>query len=314
MSSRVETSTPPHTPHPIGPYNHIAKVGQFITIGGTAGFDPASGELAGPDVSTQTRQILTSFAVMLASVGSDLEHIVHCNVFLKDMGDFDEMNRAYSEQLGNHRPARTVIGVAELPKPGVLLTMNVTAVTSDVFGRCIDSSLSVVRYDGRVRQFAPGLHVFIQVRERPMQPIRSIVAVLLAALLLTLVGCGAPPVTFAEVPVHPEMTPMERGSNSIADAFASSLETSLTERGTVELQLYSVPNAVMWEEIDGFYSSALAESDWKLAAELQQESAGINTTGWMRGSFASEQGLMVGYAPDMLGDGAFLIVALFSEG
>jgi 2-iminobutanoate/2-iminopropanoate deaminase len=133
MSTRVETFTPPHTPEPIGPYNHIAKVGQFISIGGTAGVDPASGKLAGPDVYAQTRQILQSFAIMLAAVGSDLEHIVHCNIFLKNMHDFDEMNRAYSEHMGSHRPARTVIGVAELPKPGVLLTMNVTAVTKEVF-------------------------------------------------------------------------------------------------------------------------------------------------------------------------------------
>jgi 2-iminobutanoate/2-iminopropanoate deaminase len=45
------------------------------------------------------------------------------------MKDFEEMNRAYIDIMGNHRPARTVIGVAELPKPGVLLTMNLTAVT-----------------------------------------------------------------------------------------------------------------------------------------------------------------------------------------
>jgi len=129
MSPKVETSTPPNTPEPIGPYNHIAKVGQWITIGGTAGVNPASGQLAGADVYTQARQILESFRVMLESVGSDLNHVVHVNVFLKDMRDFEEMNRAYVEVMGNHRPARTVIGVHELPKPGVLLTMNLTAVT-----------------------------------------------------------------------------------------------------------------------------------------------------------------------------------------
>jgi 2-iminobutanoate/2-iminopropanoate deaminase len=47
------------------------------------------------------------------------------------MRDFDAMNRAYIDMMGSHRPARTVIGVNELPKPGVLLTMNLTAVTKD---------------------------------------------------------------------------------------------------------------------------------------------------------------------------------------
>jgi 2-iminobutanoate/2-iminopropanoate deaminase len=127
----IETSTPPNTPTPIGPYSHVARVGTWITIGGTAGSDPATGQLAGPDVAAQTRRILDSFAVMLETVGSDLAHVVHLNVFLLRMSDFDAMNAAYVERMGTHRPARTVIGVHELPKPGVLLTMNLTAVTKD---------------------------------------------------------------------------------------------------------------------------------------------------------------------------------------
>ena len=106
-------------------------VGELITIGGTAGFDPATGQLAGPDAYLQTRQILDSFKVMLESVGSDLNHVLHVNVFLQRMADFEEMNRAYVEKMGEHRPARTVIGVHELPKPGVMLTMNLTAVARE---------------------------------------------------------------------------------------------------------------------------------------------------------------------------------------
>jgi 2-iminobutanoate/2-iminopropanoate deaminase len=131
MTNTVETSTPANTPTPIGPYNHIARVGTFISVGGTAGVNPATGQLAGPDVYSQAKQILESLRVMLESVDSDLDHIMHVNVFLKDMRDFEEMNRAYIDMLGNHRPARTVVGVAELPKPGVLLTMNLTAVTKE---------------------------------------------------------------------------------------------------------------------------------------------------------------------------------------
>ena len=127
----VKTSTPVNTPTPIGPYNHVAKVGDFITIGATAGVDPTTGKLAGDDVASQTSQILDSFKVMLESVGSDLAHIVHVTVFLGEMSDFDEMNAAYVAKMGDHRPARTVIGVRELPKPGVLLTINLTAVTAD---------------------------------------------------------------------------------------------------------------------------------------------------------------------------------------
>jgi 2-iminobutanoate/2-iminopropanoate deaminase len=109
----------------------LPKVGNFITIGGTAGVNPATGLLAGTDIGSQTRQILDSFQVMLDSVGSDLALVVHVIIFLGEMSDFEAMNAAYSEKMGDHRPARTVIGVRELPKPGVLLTMNLTAVAAD---------------------------------------------------------------------------------------------------------------------------------------------------------------------------------------
>ena len=100
MKLTIETSTPPGTMTPVGPYSHIAKAGPFITIGGTAGVDPATGELAGPDVTSQTRQILDAFAVMLASVGAGLSDIMHINIFLTDIADFAEMNAAYAEKMG----------------------------------------------------------------------------------------------------------------------------------------------------------------------------------------------------------------------
>ncbi len=65
MTNTIETSTPANTPQPIGPYNYLAKVGQFIRIGSTAGVNPASGQLAGPDVYSQAEQILRSVRVML---------------------------------------------------------------------------------------------------------------------------------------------------------------------------------------------------------------------------------------------------------
>src|ERR671925_580139 len=105
--------------------------GSHRAIGGTAGFDPATGKMAGHDIRSQTLRILQSFEVMLESVGSDLNHVVHVNVFLRDMKDFEAMNAAYVEMMGDHRPARTAIAVRDLPKPDVLLTMNLTAVTRE---------------------------------------------------------------------------------------------------------------------------------------------------------------------------------------
>jgi 2-iminobutanoate/2-iminopropanoate deaminase len=131
MGYPVETLTPPNTPTPIGPYSHVARAGPFLSISGTAGVDPATGLLAGDSAYAQTARILESFSVMLASAGSDLQHVLHVNVFLKDIRDFEEMNRAYVDKMGSHRPARTVVGVHDLPKPGARLTMNLTAVSRE---------------------------------------------------------------------------------------------------------------------------------------------------------------------------------------
>ncbi len=68
---------------------------------------------------------------MLKSVGSDLAHVLHIQVFLLEMHDFDRMNEAYIHVMGDHRPARTVVGARELPKPGFRVLMNLTAVVAD---------------------------------------------------------------------------------------------------------------------------------------------------------------------------------------
>ena len=126
-NSVVKTYKPANTMVPIGHYSHIAIFENLITIGATAGVNPATGRLAGPDIGSQTRQILDAFEIMLTSAGSALEQIIHINVFLKDMKYFDEMDAAYAEKIGVCRPARTAIAVCGLPKKDALITMNLTA-------------------------------------------------------------------------------------------------------------------------------------------------------------------------------------------
>ena len=128
---KVETFTPDTVMKPIGPYSHVAKAGPFIAISGTAGVDPATGRLAGDDAYTQARQILKSFRILLESAGSSLRQVMHVHVYLTDIADFEEMNRAYREAFRDHLPARTVIGVNALPKEGALLTMDLSAVARD---------------------------------------------------------------------------------------------------------------------------------------------------------------------------------------
>jgi 2-iminobutanoate/2-iminopropanoate deaminase len=123
----VQTFTPDNVMKPIGPYSHIARAGPMIFISATAGVDPATGELAGQDTYSQARHILRSFRSMLESVGASMDQVMHVHVFMLNMSDFEDMNRAYREEFGTHQPARSVVGVNALPKAGALLTMNLTA-------------------------------------------------------------------------------------------------------------------------------------------------------------------------------------------
>jgi len=122
--------TPEGVMAPIGPYSHIAKSGNFIAISAIAGVDPATGELVGVDIESQTRQIMESLGLLLCAADSDFSRVLHINVHLKNMSDFDRMNLVYSNYLDDIRPARTVIAVSDVPKQGALLTMNLTAVSA----------------------------------------------------------------------------------------------------------------------------------------------------------------------------------------
>jgi hypothetical protein len=86
------------------------------------------------------------------------------------------------------------------------------------------------------------------------------------------------------------------------------------ENITLETKTYALPDDATWGDIKSFYSEKLAGTDWKSADELSDESAEeFKTIGWQRGPASSEQLLVVGYLPDLFGDGATLIVMLFSE-
>ena len=131
MVHSLQTFIPANLPQPLGPYSHVAKAGQLITISAIAGMDPGTGKLVGQDAYSQARQTLKLCEVMLAAADSDLEHVVHINLFLKKIEDLDEVDRACDETLGRDRPAGTVVVVPDLPKPGALVTMSLIAITRD---------------------------------------------------------------------------------------------------------------------------------------------------------------------------------------
>jgi len=102
-------------PQPVGPYSPAVSFDRLIFVSGQGATDPATGELAGPDVETQTEQVFKNIATILEAAGSSLQHVLRCGVFLVDMRDFSRMNAVYERMMAGNKPARTTVQVTALP-------------------------------------------------------------------------------------------------------------------------------------------------------------------------------------------------------
>jgi len=119
----VETD---NAPKAIGPYVQAIKANGFVYTAGQIPLDPKTGNIVGSDISAQTRQVLENLKAVLAASGSSLDQVVKATVFLKSMADFAAMNEVYAHYLGNAKPARTTVAVAELPR-GALIEIDFIA-------------------------------------------------------------------------------------------------------------------------------------------------------------------------------------------
>ncbi|MDP9114946.1 MAG: RidA family protein [Acidobacteriota bacterium] len=95
-------------PTPRGPDASAVRAGDFIFVSGLGPVDDDD-QYAFGDIQKQTRQTLLNLAKILASCGARLEDVVKCSIFLRDAGEFHEMNQVYSEFFGAIKPARTTI-------------------------------------------------------------------------------------------------------------------------------------------------------------------------------------------------------------
>lgn len=116
MPTEMRTIATEGAPKAIGPYSQAIAAGELIFCAGQGAIDPATGENRRGDVATETERTLDNLAAVLAAAGSDLQHVVKTTVFLVDMDDFAAMNEIYGKRFGQHRPARSTIGVASLPR------------------------------------------------------------------------------------------------------------------------------------------------------------------------------------------------------
>ena len=106
----------PNAPRAIGPYSQAVHANGLVFTAGQVGFDPATGELVDGGIAQQTERVLENIRAILEAERLDLSSVVKTTVYLVDMADFAEMNTVYARAFGDHRPARSAVAVAALPR------------------------------------------------------------------------------------------------------------------------------------------------------------------------------------------------------
>jgi 2-iminobutanoate/2-iminopropanoate deaminase len=107
--------TTEHAPKPVGPYSPAIIEGDFVFCAGQGPGNPVTGQLELGDVASQTRRTFENLKAVLEAAGSSLEKVVKCNVYLKDINDFQAMNAVYATYFAAPYPARTTIQAGALP-------------------------------------------------------------------------------------------------------------------------------------------------------------------------------------------------------
>ncbi|MEY2431681.1 MAG: 2-iminobutanoate/2-iminopropanoate deaminase [Acidimicrobiaceae bacterium] len=98
---------------PVGPYAPVVRAGDWLIVSGQVGL--SDGKLVSGGLEGELRQALANLRGHLEANGAGLSHVAKTTVFLRHMSDYALMNEVYIDGFGDHRPARSAIGVAELP-------------------------------------------------------------------------------------------------------------------------------------------------------------------------------------------------------
>ncbi len=112
-NSAIQSSAAPAA---IGPYSQAIRGGNTVYVSGQLPIDPATGEFAGPDIASQTRQSLTNIRNILAEAGMSMANVTKTTVLLADIAEFGAMNEVYAEFFTEPYPARAAFQAAALPK------------------------------------------------------------------------------------------------------------------------------------------------------------------------------------------------------
>ena len=102
-------------PKAIGPYSQAIQAGNFLFLSGQIPLNPKTGELVKGDIQQQTRQVLENIKGILESQKLGMEDVVKVTIFLKDIGNFSQVNEVYATYFPSSPPARSTVEVAKLP-------------------------------------------------------------------------------------------------------------------------------------------------------------------------------------------------------
>jgi 2-iminobutanoate/2-iminopropanoate deaminase len=112
----LKTIQTAEAPAAIGPYSQAVVAGGLVFTAGQIALDPETMEVAASDVAGQTEQVMKNLAAVLREAGAELASVVKTTVFLRDMNDFTAMNEVYGRHFGDHKPARSTVQAARLPR------------------------------------------------------------------------------------------------------------------------------------------------------------------------------------------------------
>jgi 2-iminobutanoate/2-iminopropanoate deaminase len=114
-------------PHAIGPYSQAVRAGSVLYLSGQIPLDPVSGNLVQGDFATQARRVFENLKAVLQESRAEFRHVVKATVYLSDLANFQTLNSIYEEYFGDHKPARSTVGVAQLPR-GAAVEIDLIAV------------------------------------------------------------------------------------------------------------------------------------------------------------------------------------------
>ncbi len=115
-----------HAPKAIGPYSQAISANGFVFVSGQIPVDPATGDIAGDTIESQTEQVLVNLRAVLEAANATMDDIVKTTCFLSDMANFAAFNEVYAKHIRNN-PARACVAVKALPK-NVLVEVEAIAV------------------------------------------------------------------------------------------------------------------------------------------------------------------------------------------